>query len=105
MTQQTDNVLVSREWVEAMESFIRDLHNSHIEWDLFDPRTMGKDINVRLKEILSMPDSMKSERDVEVVRAAIQVYANQSSPNMSDHVSRLRSQAAINALRYRKDGE
>lgn len=106
---KTDNILVSREKWEAMESFITDLHNAHIEWDLFDPLTMGRDISERLKEIFAMPDFIESERDVDDALEHFELW----NPNVTDSVkvhSYLVNQripfiagynAAINALRIK----
>lgn len=88
------NVLVSKEKYDRAVFILQRIANNHYDFPpLWDAKCF-----------LAMPDFVKSEEDAEVVRAAIQVYANQSSPNMSDHVSRLRAQAAIDALRYRKEG-
>lgn len=96
---ETDNVLVSREWLEEMIGFIR-CHTYEDDW---------------ARCILAMPDFIKSERDVEVVAKAIYLkdYPNggsiyktwESLPYQDHELYKRDAQAAINALAYRKEGE
>ena len=115
MTQQnkTDNVLVDSRKYALMKKYIECITS------VITPEDNLPQLKEKGDEILAMPDFIESERDVEVVARAIfespSDYDNHTtweevSENLdvdgilySDFISA--AQAAINALRYRKEGE
>lgn len=93
MSNETDNVLVSREKLEKLIAAVEYMSTCQ--------QLRGSNQG-QYKAILSMPDFIESERDVSIVETAIVVAAGEGDYMyyMPDENARV----AINALRYRKDG-
>jgi hypothetical protein len=98
---KTDNVLVSREWLEKLIAAVTELGS------VFPNGILATGMLPR--DILAMPDFIESKQDVEVVKYAIdgvrEHFLQRATLDGVKSIKDGQAQAAINALRYRKDGE
>lgn len=109
----TDNVLVSREWLAALIAKLTEIQDTFNAMQIaIGAREYEKAGSFRgglyaacdlIHEVLSMPDYTESERDVEVAaKSIVEQYHNPRKDEWKTQIDL--AQAAINALRYRKEG-